>query len=832
MISAIIPVYNHANFVGPAIESCLRIPEISEILVADDGSNDRSLEIVEFYADRFPARIRNLTGSVATNLGAHNRINALCAQAAGEWLAVLNSDDLFHVGRFRNFDRIVKMAEADIVFGNCQIIDGAGAEIGVKFPGHDLEYPLPEGIDQRAMFQAGGWLPLLLNQNIVATTSNMVIRRSFFERIGGFSAFRYVHDWDFLLRAAVAGRLAHSVNMWTSYRVHTGNTISESNFAVRAEVQAMFTDFLRSEAYLSWVGAKGRGGLAAQLLGGNQYLRPAAPLALISNQSPNSRLARQFSEAVSIRAHGIGVADVPARAPYVYAPSAGAEPLSANELRNLVLSAAVGDFDVVSALTALSERDRVGAPRLRDVSLVRREVLADIVSGSKPARPIRGRIVRLPRAAAPPTRLLTDIAGDAGLRQDGPDFELGPRHDEPLSRPRRQSLLLPDLLNHLAGDPRPVVFVLPGFIAVGGAENVLVEVMRRLKDRYAFIVICTERLEIAQGSWAHRALEHCEAIYDLAEALPQADFFEGLAWLKAAYAPKLVFLTNGTMWQVGNASRLRRFFRGVAIVDQQVYDTHNGWIEWFDHPGVRAADRFIAVNQRIAERFDELGLPAEKVDLIYSPIDAERIERKLGGIDLEKLRAQFGLASDQPVFVFMGRMNEQKRPLDFLALAERAQRDGIDAQFVMVGQGELSTEVRATIARDGLDNVIRIDYVAEVEDLFFVSDLLVITSAYEGLPLAMLQAMSAGTPVLSTDVGDIGIVLQRYTGAAVVNVDAGVEALYSEMVATLAELPQRKVRAAEAAAFVRRDFSSTKVAELYDQCFRTALQAYLNPRKY
>jgi glycosyltransferase involved in cell wall biosynthesis len=92
-IAVIIPVYNHARYVGEAIESVLaqtRPPEC--LLCIDDGSKDDSLAVCQRYADRgVKARGRE-------NRGAHNTINELVQWAADEgcdWVNILNSDDRF-----------------------------------------------------------------------------------------------------------------------------------------------------------------------------------------------------------------------------------------------------------------------------------------------------------------------------------------------------------------------------------------------------------------------------------------------------------------------------------------------------------------------------------------------------------------------------------------------------------------------------------------------------------------------------------------------------------------------------------------------------------------
>ena len=89
-LAVIIPCYNHARYIGAALDSCLaqtRRPD--RIIVIDDGSRDDSPAIIRSYASR------GVEGSARENRGAHSTINELLAMAARDCdvVSILNSDD-------------------------------------------------------------------------------------------------------------------------------------------------------------------------------------------------------------------------------------------------------------------------------------------------------------------------------------------------------------------------------------------------------------------------------------------------------------------------------------------------------------------------------------------------------------------------------------------------------------------------------------------------------------------------------------------------------------------------------------------------------------------
>ena len=85
---------------------------------------------------------------------------------------------------------------------------------------------------------------LIGHKNYLGTTSNTVFRKSLYSKIGGFQAYRYVHDWDFALRAMVLGKPLYIRRFLTAYRLHSTNTISEGREKVNLEATDLFARLL------------------------------------------------------------------------------------------------------------------------------------------------------------------------------------------------------------------------------------------------------------------------------------------------------------------------------------------------------------------------------------------------------------------------------------------------------------------------------------------------------------------------------------------------------------------------------------------------------------
>jgi glycosyltransferase involved in cell wall biosynthesis len=221
LCSIIIPSYNHEKYVGSAIQSALdQTYGDIEVIVVDDGSGDSSLERIRAIGDR------RLTLHVQENRGAHAAINTGLAMARGEYLAILNSDDMYDRERIRkSLDRLTPHGDAGFLSTWIHIIDGDGRVRGTKKAWHNLD---PWSIEhpEKSFRKTGDPALNLLMWNYVATTSNFVMHRSVYEAVGVLRNLRFVHDWDYALRVSHCSQPVVLEEPLLSYRIHDRNTIS------------------------------------------------------------------------------------------------------------------------------------------------------------------------------------------------------------------------------------------------------------------------------------------------------------------------------------------------------------------------------------------------------------------------------------------------------------------------------------------------------------------------------------------------------------------------------------------------------------------------------
>ena len=229
-ISIIIPAYNHQNFIGAAIESVLlQSHKNFELIIIDDHSPDQTAKIITQYDD---PRIK--FSEHATNLGASETINEGIQKACGDFITILNSDDIFLPDRLERLLEVAEQESAEFIATDVELIDKNGIVI------RDKNHWWIEWVDSlRALYSSSGDIvQALLAGNFFISTSNFFIKRKVFSRIGFFNNYRYTSDYEFILRY-LADSQNHIFYLFNEkllqYRLHGHNTILETPIAPNQE---------------------------------------------------------------------------------------------------------------------------------------------------------------------------------------------------------------------------------------------------------------------------------------------------------------------------------------------------------------------------------------------------------------------------------------------------------------------------------------------------------------------------------------------------------------------------------------------------------------------
>jgi glycosyltransferase involved in cell wall biosynthesis len=203
------------------------------------------------------------------------------------------------------------------------------------------------------------------------------------------------------------------------------------------------------------------------------------------------------------------------------------------------------------------------------------------------------------------------------------------------------------------------------------------------------------------------------------------------------------------------------FARRHNLTDLEVIPfqtAHHPWkvrlLRWFYHRAVRLANDVIVPSQHVQRLLFAWGIPAERVHLIYNGIP----DPGLIGTPRADLRRELGL----PVDVFLAATVGRLTPVKGVDVALSAVQQITDIHLVIVGDGEQRPALEALASsfpervhfagRQDPDQAMR---------YLRAADLLILSSHTEGLPHVALEAFIVGTPVVATDVGGTGEVVNN-----------------------------------------------------------------------
>lgn len=226
LISVILPVYNRAGWVARAIESVLsQTYQNFELLVINDGSTDDTSLVLESYRARLKVLKQAHAGAeAARNLGLKN--------ARGEFVAFIDSDDLWYADRLSSQLLCFNRREVGLVFGNAALVDYR------QTPPRRLKRTFFDNVRPsrgRVMevFERGCFVPC----------SSVLARRRCFAETGGFTTGRVAADYLKWLEISASYEFDYVPNPVYEYAIHPGG-ISHNLLETLADRIESFEDML------------------------------------------------------------------------------------------------------------------------------------------------------------------------------------------------------------------------------------------------------------------------------------------------------------------------------------------------------------------------------------------------------------------------------------------------------------------------------------------------------------------------------------------------------------------------------------------------------------
>lgn len=307
-------------------------------------------------------------------------------------------------------------------------------------------------------------------------------------------------------------------------------------------------------------------------------------------------------------------------------------------------------------------------------------------------------------------------------------------------------------------DGRVHIWMAMHWIELGGAEGFAIDLIRRLpKGRYA-VHVTTDTF--AKNTWATRLAGYVEEIIELPSFLEGCSLDSFFDYFVVSRGIRMVHIHHsGAAYSA--LFGLKRFHPELVVLDTLhilEMSRHRGGMPELS---ARNCEPFIDchhVSTHYLKRFlrERWHVPDKKIRVIHTNPDLQKFDPDR--IPCGAYRASIGIPGDALLVSFVGRFHIQKRPFDFVKMAQALHErwtkvDCRPLYFVMDGSGVMESKLRNAVRRAGLEKMILFPGATkDIPSLLRDTDIVVLPSENEGIALVAFEAMAMGVPIVCTRV--------------------------------------------------------------------------------
>jgi glycosyltransferase involved in cell wall biosynthesis len=364
------------------------------------------------------------------------------------------------------------------------------------------------------------------------------------------------------------------------------------------------------------------------------------------------------------------------------------------------------------------------------------------------------------------------------------------------------------------------ILLLSTSMGMGGADKQLLSAAHEMRVRGHDILIVSLTALGPMGLEARTLGIRTESL-EMPRGIPDPRGMLRLVRLVREWRPDVV---HSHMVHANLMARMLRIFAPVPVLVSTIHNIYEGGRILM--AGYRLtnnlADHMTIVSQAAADRFINEGIvPKPMLTVIPNGVDTDRFQNVPDGVR-QSLRATLGLAGDF-VWLAVGRFEIAKDYPNMLHAFAAVRRQQPAAVLLLVGGGSLQAETEALAESLGLGERVRfLGIRSDVPELMTAADAYVMSSAWEGMPIVLLEAAAAGLPVVATLVGgNHEVISDKETGFLVPPRDS--EALGRAML-RLMQTPEgeRRIMGERGRDYVQRQYRLGRVVDRWEEIYRVA----------
>jgi L-malate glycosyltransferase len=303
----------------------------------------------------------------------------------------------------------------------------------------------------------------------------------------------------------------------------------------------------------------------------------------------------------------------------------------------------------------------------------------------------------------------------------------------------------------------------------GGAETLLPETLK-VHNKSSFVFYCIYFLP-----WKDQLVEEINTAGGIVQNIPATNNIKIL--LQAFKISRFIKQNNIQVvhchlpW-AGFVGRIVHLISGIPVIytEHNKQERYQSLTRFFNKFSFNLQSTAIAVSDDVAQSIKLNINPSIKVNTILNGINTEKFRRNLQVG--QKIRADLGISSDAIVIGSLGVFRTQKRLHHWLEIFVSVSKENPNVRGILVGDGPLKQQIILQIKAMGLADIVFLPGIqTNAVDWYSAMDVFMMTSEFEGLPLALLEAMSCECAVVATNAGGINEVVNDGINGSIVDVD-------------------------------------------------------------
>lgn len=358
----------------------------------------------------------------------------------------------------------------------------------------------------------------------------------------------------------------------------------------------------------------------------------------------------------------------------------------------------------------------------------------------------------------------------------------------------------------------PILYLAP-WVGYGGSDKNTIDWFRWIdRDRFAPFLITTQPSE---NPLIDEVAPYAEEVWVLPDLMPAEEMPAFIFDFLRSRDIRVIHLMNSRLGfdLLPDLSCLPNPPSVVVQLHVEEVDK-SGYVRYVTTRYGNLVDRFSISNEHVAEAVRGYGVPAEKIEVIYTGVDAEQEFSPQLATPVE------GLADDRLQILFAVRLTDQKDPLLMVEIAAGLRDRGVKFQVNVVGEGELEDQIKARVAELRLEEQVVLHPASPgLRDWYAACDVFLLTSKFEGVPCVLFETMAMGMPIVAPALPGIRELLHE-EGDTIVAEHAPAEPYVEALVRLAEDEAGREALGRELRERAQRQFSVQEMAAMHGEIYQ------------